>query len=174
MNFIELKETVQSIVWNTIHKNGWKESDNFSIVLSEQIARKINAPKSTLNITKLLTKIQTNFFKINNVTKEQFVRELSEELVPIRTQSKLKRGKTKTASKIKNYEEIQRKDFSEEDKNQVLRNQDHRCANPQCRRLLNVVHYDHIDGIRSNNHISNCQALCPNCHEIKTHGKATF
>jgi 5-methylcytosine-specific restriction endonuclease McrA len=33
-----------------------------------------------------------------------------------------------------------------------------------------VWDYDHIDGNRSNNKISNCQALCPNCHAKKTRG----
>lgn len=28
--------------------------------------------------------------------------------------------------------------------------------------------FDHIDNDRSNNDFSNCQALCPNCHAIKT------
>ncbi len=29
--------------------------------------------------------------------------------------------------------------------------------------------YDHIDGDRTNDRVSNCQGLCPNCHSIKTH-----
>ena len=28
--------------------------------------------------------------------------------------------------------------------------------------------FDHIDGDSSNNSLSNCQALCPNCHAKKT------
>ena len=30
--------------------------------------------------------------------------------------------------------------------------------------------YDHKNGDRSNNKLSNCQALCPNCHAKKTRG----
>ncbi len=48
----------------------------------------------------------------------------------------------------------------------VLKKQGHKCAD--CNRLLNVVDYDHKNGDRSNNKESNCQALCPNCHAIKT------
>jgi len=48
----------------------------------------------------------------------------------------------------------------------VLKKQGHKCAD--CNRLLNVVDYHHKNGDRSNNKESNCQALCPNCHAIKT------
>jgi 5-methylcytosine-specific restriction endonuclease McrA len=33
-----------------------------------------------------------------------------------------------------------------------------------------VWNYDHKNGDRSNNKITNCQALCPNCHAKKTRG----
>lgn len=48
----------------------------------------------------------------------------------------------------------------------ILRKQDHKCAH--CKRLLNVVDWDHKNGDRSDNRENNCQALCPNCHAIKT------
>ena len=60
----------------------------------------------------------------------------------------------------------ERRGFSTLVKEQVLKRQGHRCNN--CNRLLNIVDYDHIDGNRSNNDISNCQALCPNCHAEKS------
>jgi hypothetical protein len=34
--------------------------------------------------------------------------------------------------------------------------------------LLDVVDWDHKNGKRHDNSESNCQALCPNCHAIKT------
>ena len=51
-------------------------------------------------------------------------------------------------------------------KERVLKKQNHRCAH--CKRLLNVVDWDHKNGKRYDNSESNCQALCPNCHAIKT------
>jgi K319-like protein len=56
----------------------------------------------------------------------------------------------------------ERHDFPDSVKENVLRKQNHRCAN--CKRLLNVVDWHHRNGDRSNNKESNCQALCPNCH----------
>lgn len=71
------------------------------------------------------------------------------------------RGKSGSGSQY-----VERRSFSDSVKESVLRSQNHRCNS--CKRLLNVVDYDHIDGNRSNNDISNCQALCPNCHAEKS------
>jgi hypothetical protein len=62
----------------------------------------------------------------------------------------------------------ERRYFSAEVKKQVLRDQNYKCA--ICKRSTGVWDYDHKDGNRSNNKISNCQALCPNCHAKKTRG----
>jgi hypothetical protein len=59
-----------------------------------------------------------------------------------------------------------RQHFSDSVKEKILRKQNHKCAH--CKRILNVVDWDHKNGNRSNNTESNCQALCPNCHAIKT------
>jgi len=59
-----------------------------------------------------------------------------------------------------------RKDFPESVRKQVLALQYYRCNH--CNSMLDVVNFDHIDGNRSNNLFSNCQALCPNCHARKT------
>lgn len=67
-----------------------------------------------------------------------------------------KRGKSK-----------ERKGFPQHVKENNLRKQNHKCAN--CKRLLNVVDWDHKNGNRSENRENNCQALCPNRHAIKTH-----
>jgi hypothetical protein len=48
----------------------------------------------------------------------------------------------------------------------VLEKQHHRCAD--CNRVLNVVDWHHKNRDRSDNRESNCVALCPNCHAIKT------
>jgi len=56
---------------------------------------------------------------------------------------------------------------------QTLKNQDNKCND--CQKPLGVVRgrmimfdYDHKDGNHYNNDQSNCQALCKNCHAIKT------
>jgi hypothetical protein len=73
-----------------------------------------------------------------------------------------------TARKLKHksgkYKERQR--FSDSIKEKVLEKQHHRCAD--CNRVLNVVDWHHRNDDRSDNKESNCVALCPNCHAIKT------
>jgi predicted HNH restriction endonuclease len=62
----------------------------------------------------------------------------------------------------------ERRYFSAEVKRQVLQNQNCKCE--ICKRNTGVWDYDHKNGDRSNNKLSNCQALCPNCHAKKTRG----
>ena len=64
----------------------------------------------------------------------------------------------------------ERRGFHDIVKERVLKKQNHRCAH--CKRLLNVVDWDHKNGKRYDNSESNCQALCPNCHAIKTRGNS--
>jgi len=60
----------------------------------------------------------------------------------------------------------QRQHFLDSVKEKVLEKQQHRCAD--CNRVLNVVDWHHRNGDRSDNKKTNCVALCPNCHAIKT------
>ena len=62
-----------------------------------------------------------------------------------------------------------RKQFSKATKDKALKNQRNRCAS--CGKKSKLWDYDHLDGDRTNNEISNCQALCPNCHAKKTRKK---
>jgi hypothetical protein len=62
-----------------------------------------------------------------------------------------------------------RKGFSQGTRERVLRKQNHRCV--YCRKILKVIDYHHKNGNRSDNRESNCQALCPNCHALKTRNK---
>lgn len=69
-------------------------------------------------------------------------------------------------SRHKGQKYLERRGFPDSVKNEILWRQKNLCAH--CKRFLNVRDFDHIDNDRSNNDISNCQALCPNCHAIKT------
>lgn len=62
-----------------------------------------------------------------------------------------------------------RKQFSKLTKKKILEIQRNRCAN--CGKKLKIWDFDHIDDDRTNNDISNCQALCPACHRLKTKRK---
>ena len=62
---------------------------------------------------------------------------------------------------------VERKGWTESEKEQVRINQDGKCA--ICQKPPPRWEYDHIDGNRENNDLSNCQGLCPNCHSVKTH-----
>ena len=62
-----------------------------------------------------------------------------------------------------------RKGFSQGTRERILRKQNYRCAS--CRKVLKVIDYHHKNDNRSDNRENNCQALCPNCHAIKTRNK---
>ena len=66
----------------------------------------------------------------------------------------------------RNDNQKQRKSFSQVTRRRILEKQNHKCA--QCRKILIVVDFDHKNGNRADSRESNCQALCPNCHAIKT------
>lgn len=55
-----------------------------------------------------------------------------------------------------------RKQFLESTKDKVLKIQKNRCA--ICGKKSKLWDFDHLDGDRTNNDISNCRALCPICH----------
>ena len=71
--------------------------------------------------------------------------------------------------KLKKSTNRARKGFSQGTRERILRKQDYRCV--YCRKVLKVIDYHHKNGNRSDNRENNCQALCPNCHAIKTRNK---
>ena len=71
-----------------------------------------------------------------------------------------------------NYNSNNRKRFTKNTKLAVLQSQNNICR--LCGHLLDVWEYDHIDGNKANNLISNCQALCPNCHARKTKDEKSY
>jgi enolase len=70
------------------------------------------------------------------------------------------------ASKYNYKGKLKRKDFSKTTQKKILVKQKYKCN--MCKKKLDEINWDHIDGNRSNNSITNCQALCPNCHAKKT------
>ncbi len=165
MTFADLKSSIQSRIWDVLYKNGWREADDFSLNLSEKTAEKIIKRKSQHNLFSIINSVKTNFFKINNVTKKEFTKELVNEIDDLLQLYKpLKINKKKKIRKDRTN--IPRLDFSEETKIKTIRRQDHKCA--ICGRLLTILDWDHKDSDRSNNDESNCRALCPSCHGIVT------
>jgi hypothetical protein len=71
--------------------------------------------------------------------------------------------------KLKKRTNVSRKGFSQVTRERILRKQNCRCI--YCKKILTVIDYHHKNGDRSNNKENNCQALCPNCHAIKTRNK---
>lgn len=59
-----------------------------------------------------------------------------------------------------------RRGWTEEEKEQVRYRQDGRCR--KCGKPPPRWEYHHRDGNRSNNSLSNCEGLCPNCHSVET------
>lgn len=55
-----------------------------------------------------------------------------------------------------------RKNFRKQAQKAILLIQNYECA--RCLIYLKYPEFHHKDGDPSNNHISNCEALCPNCH----------
>ena len=72
-----------------------------------------------------------------------------------------------TESEYTQYQTLNRRGWNEREREIVRQRQNGRCA--RCHRHPPRWHYDHIDGDRSNNSMSNCQGLCPNCHDVKTY-----
>lgn len=62
-----------------------------------------------------------------------------------------------------------RRYFTKLTKEKTLEAQNYRCK--LCGNKSDVWDFDHIDGNPANNSLSNCQALCPNCHAKKTRKK---
>jgi len=99
--------------------------------------------------------------------KEEAVIELASAIVVASDKVK-KLQKTTTSSKYRR----KRRQFSKLTKQKVLIQQNFRCVS--CHNHLEIADFDHVDENSSNNDISNCQALCPNCHAVKTRGSSIY
>jgi len=63
---------------------------------------------------------------------------------------------------------LPRRGWTSSQHREVLARQDGKCA--KCGEYSTTFQYDHIDNNHNNNDLDNCQALCPNCHDIKSRG----
>lgn len=70
------------------------------------------------------------------------------------------------AEKSEKKKSGKRRQFTKKTKLLVLKAQGYRCK--LCKDKLDEADFDHIDDNPANNSITNCQALCPNCHAKKT------
>jgi hypothetical protein len=64
------------------------------------------------------------------------------------------------------YKNVVRRGWTPDEKEQVRIRQDGKCAN--CGKPPPRWEYHHVNGDRSDNSMSNCEGLCPNCHSIET------
>ena len=74
-------------------------------------------------------------------------------------------------NKRDNKGKLKRKSFSKKTQQITLIKQHYKCN--ICGKKIDEYNFDHIDGNRSNSSITNCQALCLNCHAKKTRKKNT-
>jgi len=74
-----------------------------------------------------------------------------------------------SAKKDEEEKSGKRKQFSQSTRKAVLNHQKNKCKS--CHKKSDHFDFDHIDGNKFNNDITNCQALCPNCHAKKTRKK---
>ena len=75
-------------------------------------------------------------------------------------------------SSSRRWRDRPRRGWSDADKQRILERQGHKCARQYagCSGLLlpNRYAFDHKDGQRDNRSLDNAQALCLNCHGVKT------
>ena len=74
-----------------------------------------------------------------------------------------------SAQKDEEKKSGKRRQFSESIKKKVKEHQKNKCKS--CGKKSKHFDFDHIDGNKSNNDITNCQALCLDCHADKNRKK---
>ena len=81
---------------------------------------------------------------------------------------KLGAGLYLNAEKDEKAKSGKRKPFANLTKEKAKEKQRNRCKD--CNKKSELFEYHHADGVRANNSLENCVALCPNCH-AKRHRK---
>jgi len=106
----------------------------------------------------------SSFLDISNLnlsSEKETLLEIASSLI-VNSEKKKKLAKATKSSR----NGTKRRQFTKLTKQKVLIQQDFRCKS--CKNSLEFPEFDHVDGNSSNSDISNCQALCPNCHAKKT------
>jgi hypothetical protein len=108
--------------------------------------------------------------------KEKLLQRIIDYIFKIKIKKDIQNNPTKkTIQSIKNNDEItekkssspKRRGWTDMQKEDVRERQDGRCN--ECNKHPPRWEYHHIDCDSNNNRLDNCEALCPNCHSIKTH-----
>jgi len=73
-----------------------------------------------------------------------------------------------------NYKYLKRKPFDIDIELAVLKAQGRKCNICHCELSRDIMEFDHINGDKTNNDVTNCQALCANCHRRKTNEESRF
>ena len=89
--------------------------------------------------------------------------------------SRSKRRYSKPRVQRGGYWSDERRHFDSQTKRTVLSAQKQRCNFCKCELAgQGITEFDHIDGDKTNNHFTNCQALCANCHRRKSNEENSF
>ena len=108
--------------------------------------------------------------------KEKLLQRIIDYIFKIKIKKDIQNNPTKkNIQSIKNNDGItekkssspKRRGWTDMQKEDVRERQDGRCN--ECNKHPPRWEYHHIDCDSSNNRLDNCEALCPNCHSIKTH-----
>jgi len=142
----------------------WKRSVQFFVekegspAMTKEIEKEVNRPPLWITSTGSPPEHLEEQFRSHKVGK---IKTIISILEAIESQSHHQSGQLKRDDK---------RQFSQTVKNYVWDKQDGRCLRCKEQLKLSSTHFDHItaweDGGKSD--VSNCQALCANCHGVKT------
>jgi len=115
---------IRSLVWDLIHNNKWQDLDDFSLKLADRLLETgTNSTFSLRNVQDAVRQTRTNFFVVNNVSKQDFSQLLFPQLSQLDLTEQTRPSRFEVAMRfISNYLEVgyDRSKFIEE-RNQIIR-----------------------------------------------------